>query len=180
MNSTCLTAFKHFFHSVFSLFCFLAQIFLSSDHNFTWLYFFPLRLKGKLNLFEEMFKLIIMLNALIILFSELIIEKLKIFDNFLFISILLLKCDNVFEHIYRFYFKRSFVLEALILWLFLLRLTLDLLIALTSFFVLINCLENDVLRLLLESRGQTYTVLHRTHLNIGNQLENNILLCKIS
>ena len=56
-----------------------------------------------------------MLYALIILFSELIIEKLKIFDNFLFVSILLLKCDNVFEHIYRFYFKRSFVLEALIL-----------------------------------------------------------------
>ena len=180
MNSTGLTAFEHFFHSIFSLFCFLTQIFLGSDHNFACLYLFPLWLKGKLNLFEEMLQLIIMLNALIILFSELIIEKLEIFDNFLFVSILLLKCDDVFKHIDRFYFKRSFVLESLILWFFLLRLTLNLLIALASFFVFIDGLEDDILRLLFESWSQTYTVLNRTHLNIGNQLKANILLCKIS
>jgi len=78
------------------------------------MYFFPLRLEGKFHFFEKMFKLIIVSNTLIILILELFVESFQLLDDLLLVCIFFLKRDDIFIHVERFDFKRSFVFEALI------------------------------------------------------------------
>lgn len=75
---------------------------------------FPLGLEGKLDFFEEMLKLIIVSNTVIILISELIVLFFKFLDYFLLIRVFLLKRDDIFEHIERFNLERFFVLESFV------------------------------------------------------------------
>ena len=128
--------------------------------------FLSLRLKGKLNLLQKMFKLVVVLHTFIILISQLFILKLKISYNFLFVCILFLQRFYVFKHIDRFNLQRSFVLETLINFFLLLCWSLNFFITLTSLLILTNSLKNDILRLLFcKSWSNTYTFLNRIHLN---------------